>query len=309
MVTSKNKRGIIPKDYKNINKYISSPIVKKHIDECRELSSKCKKEIADLISEKFIDFMTPIEDIIRDLFNDLSVEMMRRYEEIFSAKTHTIFQENLSLVSTKELHSLYEILEAQILASGKIILENSNTLDNIYQIYDEYLSQFNIIVLSAAKLKILAVINQLEFIQLDSKNYINNLVQSVSREAFDLYSDEMDRYFLDIQSFIDTNNTIIADYLDNKLHHENLMSTKDDFLHWINETKEDLNTTKNKIFTHYKYQDLNKIAEKNGFKLNRVTGGHGIFINNKGLVTVIPQGHDIGKGLQLKILKSIGVRN
>ncbi|WP_297521862.1 type II toxin-antitoxin system HicA family toxin [uncultured Clostridium sp.] len=307
--TNKTNKKIIPKDYKNINKYISSPNVKRYINEAIDLSDNCKKTIANLISEKFIDFMTPIENIIKDLFNDLSLEIMRRYQEIFSTKTHDIFQQNLSLVSSLEIHKLYNDLESEIISDGKIILENSNTLDDIYGIFNEYLINFDKIVLSAANLKILAVINHLEFIQLDSKNYINNLVQSVSKEAFDLYSEEMDRYFLDIQSFINTNNSILTEHLKSKLHHKNHENTIDNFFNWVKDTEEDLHKTKSKIFTHYKYQELNKIATDNGFILNRITGGHGIFINNSGLVTVIPQGRDIGKGLQIKILKSIGVRN
>ncbi|MGL4454228.1 MAG: type II toxin-antitoxin system HicA family toxin [Sarcina sp.] len=308
MVATKYKKQLIPKDYKNINKYISSPEVKKYLDKAISLSSKCKTDVENLIAEKFIDFMTPIEDIIKDLFNDLSIEIMRRYEEILSTKTHDEFENNLELVSSESIHKLYTDVENEILTAGKIVLENSNTLDAIYSIYNIYLNDFNKIVLATAKLKILAVINQLEFIQIDTKNYINNLVKSVSTEAFDLYSDEMDRYFLDIQSFINTNNSVIVEHFDRKLHHDAHESIIDEFYSWMTETKSDLNTTKNKIFTHYKYQELNKIATNNGFTLNRVTGGHGIFINNVGIVTVIPQGRDIGKGLQIKILKSLGVR-
>lgn len=308
MIGNKNKRTLIPKDYKNINKYNSSPAVKRHVDKAISISSTCKEEIANLIAEKFIDFMTPIEDIIKDLFNDLSVEIMRRYEEIFAAKTHNDFEKNLDLISSEAIHKLYLNVERKILAAGQVVLENSNTLDDIYSIYNRYLNTFNKIVLSAAKLKILAVINQLEFIQIDTKNYINNLVKSVSIEAFDLYSDEMDRYFLDIQSFINTNNSVVVEHFDKKLHHDAHEPIIDEFYDWMNKTKSDLDATKSKIFTHYKYQELNKLATDNGFILNRITGGHGIFINDSGLVTVIPQGRDIGKGLQIKILKSLGIR-
>lgn len=55
------------------------------------------------------------------------------------------------------------------------------------------------------------------------------------------------------------------------------------------------------------YKVLNKLANDNGFSYVRSNGDHGIFRNENGSVVVIPQGRTIGKGLSLKIQKSIGV--
>ncbi|MGL4990674.1 MAG: type II toxin-antitoxin system HicA family toxin [Sarcina sp.] len=315
MSDSKKNKKLIPKDYKNINKYISSPEVKKYINEVLKLSQECKSTITDIISNKFVDFMTPIEDIIQDLFNDLSREIMRRYEEVYKTTNLSDLKKNLKLISNDEIHKLYEDIENEILSSGKIILEKSNTFDDIYTIYNNYLTDLEKVVMKAAKFKILAIINHLEFIQLDTKNYINNIVQSISKEAFDLYSEEMDRYFLDTQSFVNNNNLIMKDYLKKQteiLDTDKLIDIDDiikTFDSWILKTDEEIKESKNKIFTHYRYQELNKLAQDNGYMLTRVTGGHGIFINDTGLVVVIPQGRDIGKGLQIRILKSIGLRD
>ena len=52
------------------------------------------------------------------------------------------------------------------------------------------------------------------------------------------------------------------------------------------------------------YKKLNKLAIDNGFEYIRSKGDHGIYKNKNGLV-VIPQGRSIGKGLSIKIQKSI----
>lgn len=52
------------------------------------------------------------------------------------------------------------------------------------------------------------------------------------------------------------------------------------------------------------YKRLNKLAIDNGFEYIRSKGDHGIYKNKNGLV-VIPQGRSIGKGLSIKIQKSI----
>lgn len=315
MKNKSKSRKLVPKDHKNINKYISSPQIKEIINEAILLSKDCKENVSSIISEKFVDFMTPIEIIMRDLFNDLSNEIMIRYDEVYKSKNSDKFYNNISLISDSEIHRLYDEIENKILKDGKIILDNSDTLDSVSNIYKLYLKNLEKIVLKASKFKILPVINHLEFIQIDTKNFINNIVHSVFIESFELYKDEMDRYFLDIQSFIDNNNRIILESIkdesssSNKLNNFDITNMAKIFDDLIKSTQDDILATKNRIFTHYKYKELNNIAINNGFILNRVSGGHGIFINDSGKIVVIPQGRDIGKGLQIKILKRIGVRN
>ena len=61
-----------------------------------------------------------------------------------------------------------------------------------------------------------------------------------------------------------------------------------------------------KSFKSRNWKELNKIAKKNGFIHVRDNGDHGIFINSDADRTIIiPQGRDIGKGLQIKIMKTI----
>lgn len=58
-------------------------------------------------------------------------------------------------------------------------------------------------------------------------------------------------------------------------------------------------------FKHRSYIELNDIAMRSGYELKRYNGDHGIFENEKGLIVIIPQRNDIGKRLQIKILKTI----
>lgn len=53
------------------------------------------------------------------------------------------------------------------------------------------------------------------------------------------------------------------------------------------------------------YKLLNKLAENSGFVYDRSKGDHGIFKNAIGNIVIIPQGRTIGKGLSIKIQKSI----
>lgn len=52
------------------------------------------------------------------------------------------------------------------------------------------------------------------------------------------------------------------------------------------------------------YKELNKLADKAGYVFDRQRGDHATFTKN-GKIIVIPQGRPIGKGLSLKIQKSI----
>ena len=60
-----------------------------------------------------------------------------------------------------------------------------------------------------------------------------------------------------------------------------------------------------KSFKDRSWREISKVAIENGYILERQSGDHGIFINSIGNVVVIPQGRSIGKGLQIRILKSI----
>lgn len=75
-------------------------------------------------------------------------------------------------------------------------------------------------------------------------------------------------------------------------------------LGYYSEIKEIENENKNEnIIKNYisDYKLLNKMAYDNKFKLDRVSGSHGIFKNKCGKIIIIPQGRGIGKGLSFKI--------
>ncbi|MGL5767635.1 MAG: type II toxin-antitoxin system HicA family toxin [Sarcina sp.] len=57
----------------------------------------------------------------------------------------------------------------------------------------------------------------------------------------------------------------------------------------------------------YSYKELNSLAEELGYRLDRCKGDHGVFIQEGKENVIIPQGREIGKGLQLKILKDLNV--
>lgn len=314
MVAKNKVRKRIPKDYKNINKHLADPQVRIQVNEAIRLSKECKNTSSSLISEKFIDFMTPIQDLIKDLFNDLALELDRRCNEVLISKSLKEFSERITLISKKAINELFKELEETILENGKIILENSNTLDQISDVYIEYLRKLEIIAYDLASYKSMSVIKHLELIQIDTKNYLATLIESIGIESFDLYKDEMDKYKLNLESLISNNYSKIIHFInyESKLTLGENLNTMDDIIslvnRCINKDKDKIKPTDKQVFTQYKYTELNKIAKDNGYHLNRVTGGHGIFINKDGKVVIIPQGRDIGKGLQIKILKNIGIR-
>ncbi len=314
MVAKNKVRKRIPKDYKNINKHLADPQVRIQVNEAIRLSKECKNTSSSLISEKFIDFMTPIQDLIKDLFNDLALELDRRCNEVLISKSLKEFSERITLISKEAINELFKELEETILENGKIILENSNTLDQISDVYIEYLRKLEIIAYDLASYKSMSVIKHLELIQIDTKNYLATLIESIGIESFDLYKDEMDKYKLNLESLISNNYSKIIHFInyESKLTLGENLNTMDDIIslvnRCINKDKDKIKPTDKQVFTQYKYTELNKIAKDNGYHLNRVTGGHGIFINKDGKVVIIPQGRDIGKGLQIKILKNIGIR-
>lgn len=316
MVAKNKVRKRIPKDYKNINKHLSDPQVRMQVNEAIRLSKECKDTSSSLISEKFIDFMTPIQDLIKDLFNDLALELDRRCNEVLISKSLKEFSERITLISKEAINELFKELEETILENGKIILENSNTLDQISDVYIEYLRKLEIIAYDLASYKSMSVIKHLELIQIDTKNYLATLIESIGIESFDLYKDEMDKYKLNLESLISNNYSKIIHFInyESKLTLGENLNTMDDIISLVNrcinedKDKDKIKPTDKQVFTQYKYTELNKIAKDNGYHLNRVTGGHGIFINKDGKVVIIPQGRDIGKGLQIKILKNIGIR-
>lgn len=68
---------------------------------------------------------------------------------------------------------------------------------------------------------------------------------------------------------------------------------------------EDIQIEVSKEFNLMSWRDLEKkILDKN-FELVRSNGDHGIYRNPKGHIIVMPRGRDIGKGLQIKILKQL----
>ncbi|WP_283685081.1 type II toxin-antitoxin system HicA family toxin [Clostridium perfringens] len=72
----------------------------------------------------------------------------------------------------------------------------------------------------------------------------------------------------------------------------------------IDEKIEDNNITSN-IYKHRSWNDLEREAKNKGYTLKRCHGDHGIYENKDGLIVVIPRGRDIGKGLQIRIMKRL----
>lgn len=56
-------------------------------------------------------------------------------------------------------------------------------------------------------------------------------------------------------------------------------------------------------------RDIIKKIKKAGFKLNRVSGDHHIFMNNKGKIAVVPHPRkDLKKGTENSIMKQTGLK-
>lgn len=102
----------------------------------------------------------------------------------------------------------------------------------------------------------------------------------------------------DISSDIEENNKSININLKNKN-----MSLKKTL---AISTEDKDNSENYKVFKMRSFKELNDLAIQNGFEFTRQRGDHAIFRNSNGYITVIPQ-RTIGKGLQIEILKQIGV--
>lgn len=72
----------------------------------------------------------------------------------------------------------------------------------------------------------------------------------------------------------------------------------------IDEKIEGNNITSN-IYKHRSWNDLEREAKNKGYILKRCHGDHGIYENKDGLIVVIPRGREIGKGLQIRIMKRL----
>lgn len=57
-----------------------------------------------------------------------------------------------------------------------------------------------------------------------------------------------------------------------------------------------------------KGKDLVKLLQKNGWTLDRITGSHHIMAKGNQTVSVPVHGTDLGKGLELAILKQAGLK-
>lgn len=79
-----------------------------------------------------------------------------------------------------------------------------------------------------------------------------------------------------------------------------ILFQKEDSVDELNESNESVCNT---YISDYKM--LNKVANENGFELERVCGSHGIFKSSTGKMVIIPQGRTIGKGLSLKIQREV----
>lgn len=86
--------------------------------------------------------------------------------------------------------------------------------------------------------------------------------------------------------------------LNEELEKQDIIRDNNDIMNNINTKFEDY---PNKILG---YKELNKLASKAGYVFDRQKGDHATFIKD-GKIIVIPQGRPIGKGLSLKIQKSI----
>lgn len=127
--------------------------------------------------------------------------------------------------------------------------------------------------------------NNLHKIIVDSKEYLVEPIKSAVN--LDIYS-----FFKILKEYLANLDTVE----DNQVDDSPMVSLEDNLV-----SESDLANFK--YIDDYK--DLNSLAKENGFNLIRCNGDHGIFRNDNGYTVVIPQGRTIGKGLSIKIQKSI----
>ncbi|EOU1756433.1 TPA: hypothetical protein I9093_002912 [Clostridium perfringens] len=106
--------------------------------------------------------------------------------------------------------------------------------------------------------------------------------------------EEIDRFFVDVtQKMIIAFYSEFKDLLDNDLR-KNLDKN----------TKKDCYKNSN-VYKHRSWNDLEREANNKGYTLKRCHGDHGIYENKDGLIVVIPRGREVGKGLQIRIMKRL----
>lgn len=113
----------------------------------------------------------------------------------------------------------------------------------------------------------------------------------------------------EINKIFEGNLVFYLEFRDLKTHLNAKLSykIKDSILEIIDNSEEieDIEEVKDDYKYIDDYRQLNKLATSKGFTYERSNGDHGIYKDNKGRIVVIPQGRSIGKGLSLKIQKSL----
>lgn len=145
-------------------------------------------------------------------------------------------------------------------------------------------------------------------------NFINNSIVQINY----IYINIKTRFNVSSNKKIEVENSInsATKSIIQDLNHDYSIKLNDDnnfeFKLNVNEDNEIKITSKDNIVKNYSWKELNSLAAKKGYVMDRSNGDHGIWIkrdlnSSSKKIIIIPQGREIGTGLQRKILKDLGI--
>lgn len=247
--------------------------------------SEYVEEYCDVIDKMLSSEITDRIKILKDLKEEDKI--------LYNIISRDVLADNLTITEEK----VYRSLEDYIVFKSKELLEVFR--DTIIEASREIHNQ---IVDSYKRDSVNAII-----ITLESQCYLNNLKVDFDRlrkytELFckEAFPENQIKYIVD--QVIDYSIVEHFDATSKKIYEDGMNILKSRLVK-LNFEEVELK----KAFEHtlLSWKELEQKILNNNFSLVRQNGDHGIYKNASGQVIVMPRGREIGKGLQIKILKQL----
>ncbi|MGL5066458.1 MAG: hypothetical protein ACRC6T_01335 [Sarcina sp.] len=315
--------------YTPLTKYANNPLVINEIRRCRKfyndfllnsvdgLIDECDTIIADIVENDFHDFYNDgrtYDNVVGDIEALIFGNISRKFNR----------GKNDREVRIAMISSL--LMGAKLGANGKIDFMPAIIFEKVMRRkYSKItkiefaLKEFPIVMDSGCMPPILhELMNKMN----ELSEIFEALILETMYDRVDKYLDEINIYkdiedmFLKVSKVIGSSEKvrIVEFMIANKCSKEMIESMKgyiDDVASNADTKEEEILFTKeerkptHRSYIHRTYKELNTMAVDSGYKLIRCHGDHGIFSNDSGEVMIIPQGRDIGKGLQIQIVKKL----
>ncbi|XZJ89918.1 type II toxin-antitoxin system HicA family toxin (plasmid) [Clostridium perfringens] len=236
------------------------------LESCRTLK-ECNESLIDYINFKQSDITSKILNESLEILNCRNITNEIKKKTLFlKSECEKIANATLNIIKSEVLFEMF------ILNSNNILNSFTKNSNNILKYYEELVNDYAI-----------RYQNNTHYI---IKNCVSKILDNIS---FDNLENNLN--FLKEARELCENDPLLDEY-------ENYLNNNDSI-----ETFEKI--FENNSFKNRTWKELNNIAEKKGFKYVRSNGDHGIFKHKNGNIVVIPQGREIGKGLQIKIINDI----